>query len=315
VDRAGRTRDRPHLPGPDRPSGSVRRPGPLAVHPALEWAGHGDRRDRRNRGHHRATQAHHAGVQELECGEPRGLGDDPDGRHEHRRDDREPASGQPERAGHDYANRPEHGPERRSGSRLPGLRGADVHDHQVRRRRELAGHARHGHGCPGAGYERCVLRLGRAAASEQGSLGLAVARVDRDPRQPHARHRRQRQRVLSVVEHTRRRRLERVAGRLVLQRLRRSHLLGRRNLDVSLTARAASRPGRGHERLPVPAPERGETARGGDGLGGRPLPVGVSARRHRADPAAGVDQQRGPVRAAHHGRYRAGPMAVLPDHC
>ena len=37
-----------------------------------------------------------------------------------------------------------------------------------------------------------------------------------------------------------------------------------------------------------------------DGLPRRALPVGERARRHRADPAAGVDQQRGPVRAAHH---------------
>ena len=46
----------------------------------------------------------------------------------------------------------------------------------------------------------------------------------------------------------------------------------------------------------------------------RAVPVGVRPGRHRADPATGLDQQRGPVRAAPHRRHRAGPVAVLPGH-
>ena len=53
-----------------------------------------------------------------------------------------------------------------------------------------------------------------------------------------------------------RRRLERLARRAVVQRLRRSHLLGRRDVDVPVAARPASRPGGGHERLPIPAARR-----------------------------------------------------------
>ena len=55
-------------------------------------------------------------------------------------------------------------------------------------------------------------------------------------------------------------------------------------------------------------------ARRGDRLRRRALPVGERARRHRADPAAGVGQQRGPLRAAHHRRRGAGAVAVLPGH-
>ena len=46
----------------------------------------------------------------------------------------------------------------------------------------------------------------------------------------------------------------------------------------------------------------------------RAVPVGERPGRDRADPAPGVGQQRGPVRAAHHRRHRAGPVAVLPGH-
>ena len=46
----------------------------------------------------------------------------------------------------------------------------------------------------------------------------------------------------------------------------------------------------------------------------RPLPVGKRAGRHRADPAAGVGEQRGPLRAAHHRGRRPRPVAVLPGH-
>ena len=47
------------------------------------------------------------------------------------------------------------------------------------------------------------------------------------------------------------------------------------------------------------------------GSHGRAVPVGERAERHRADPAAGLDQQRGALRAAHHRRHRARPVAVL----
>ena len=58
----------------------------------------------------------------------------------------------------------------------------------------------------------------------------------------------------------------------------------------------------------LPEAEQHATATGHQG---RAVPVGERAERHRADPAAGVDQQRGALRAAHHRRHRARAVAVL----
>ena len=90
-----------------------------------------------------------------------------------------------------------------------------------------------------------------------------MGRPDRCARQPRARHGRERQRVLPVVKHARGRRLERFTGRALIQRLRRPHLLGRRDVDVPSPARTASRPRGGDERLPLPAARsRGAARRG-----------------------------------------------------
>lgn len=66
------------------------------------------------------------------------------------------------------------------------------------------------------------------------------------------------------------------------------------------------------ESYPLRSPHRGAAARRHHRRPGRALPVGERPGRDRADPAPHRDQQRGPVRAAHHRRHRAGAVAVLP---
>ena len=77
-------------------------------------------------------------------------------------------------------------------------------------------------------------RLRRRADRQPGRVGGAVERARSTSLGNHTRgHRRQRVGVLPVVEHPRRRGLEHLPRRPVLQRLRRPHLLGRRDVDVS----------------------------------------------------------------------------------
>ena len=274
LDRSRRKRHRPDVPGADRPRQPEPRSRSAPVHAALVGGGDRHRRDRRHRGHHRDARADHSGGEGVERGRTSGLGD---ARDEGDRDPGhagEPAAGECECPGDDHADRPVHRSERRSGARVPGAVRPDVHDHQVRRRRELAGHRGHHDRRPGAGGVRGRHRLGLAAGSQQGGVGVAVARVDRGARKSHARDRRERQRVLPVVEHAGRRRLERLAGRTIVQRLRRSHLLGCRDVDVPVAARAAPRPGRRHERVPLPAAYRGAAARHRHRQRRRAVPLG-----------------------------------------
>ena len=96
-----------------------------------------------------------------------------------------------------------------------------------------------------AGGQGRRARAGARCCAPATPPGRRCGRADRRARQPRAGHRRQRQRVLSVVEHARRRRLERVAGGPLVQRLRRPHLLGRGDVDVPVAAGPASGPGGG----------------------------------------------------------------------
>ena len=157
-------------------------------------------------------------------------------------------------------------------------------------------------------------RVRRHARREHRGMAGAVGRAHRRAGRPRAGHRRQRQRVLPVGQHPRGGGLEHLAGRPVVQRLQRPHLLGRRDLDVPVAAGPASRPGGRHQQLPVRPAGGRAGARRGDRLRGRPIPVGERAGRHRADPAAGVGEQRGTLRAAHHRGRGAGAVAVLPGH-
>ena len=88
-----------------------------------------------------------------------------------------------------------------------------------------------------------------------------------------------------MVEHARRRRLERVAGGPLVQRLRRPHLLGRRDVDVPVAAGPASGPRRGDEQLPLRPPDGRRAAR----------------HRHRLSAARG---SRGRARSTAPSRFR-----------
>ena len=229
----------------------------------------------------------------MERRQSAGLGHDRGARDRHPGHAGQPAPGQPQRAGHDHPDRPDHRPERRPVARVPGTAGQTYTITKYVGVESSQDAADTVTAARGQATSAAATGLGRAARCQQGRLGGAVARLDRGPRQPHARHRRQRQRVLPVVEHARRRRLERVAGRAVLERLRRPHLLGRRDVDVSRRC-SRSTPTSPPAWTPTASQRLAEAEQHADGhrLRRRALPVGERARRHRADPAAGVGQQR-----------------------
>ena len=193
LDRSRRKRHRPDVPGADRPRQPEPRSRPAPIHAALVGGGDRDRRDRRHRGHHRDARADHSGGEGVERGRTSGLGDardEGDGDPGHAG---KPGAGECERPRDDHADRPDHRSERRSGARVPGAVRPDLHNHQVRRRRELAGHRGHHDRRPGAGRIRGRHRVGRTPGSQQDRVGVAVARVDRGARQSHASDRRERQ--------------------------------------------------------------------------------------------------------------------------
>ena len=213
LDRARWTRHRPDLPGADRPGQPVRRARPPAVHPALVGGGDRHRRDRRHRRHDRhpelTTQvAKGWNVAARRTGSrwrPRAQGSRRPWRASWRS---APTCSRPRR-------RPTRAPIRASASssasRCPAGQTYTITKYvgvRARRTRPTP-RPRPGAGRVG-GRDR---RLGLAAGSQRGRVGGPVARADRRARQPHARHRRQRQRVLPVVEHAGRGRLERLARR------------------------------------------------------------------------------------------------------
>ena len=152
-----------------------------------------------------------------------------------------------------------------------------------------------------------------AADREQRGVGSALGRSDRHHRQPQPRDRRQRERVLPVVEHRARHQPRHLPGRPVVERLRRAHLVGRRHVDVPVAARPASQPRDDDPPVPLrPADRRRDSTRS---------PPASRARASRWESALDGTEQTPPpasvgseglVRAAHHRRRRARPVAVLP---
>ena len=244
LDRARRPRHDDHLPGAHQPRARARRPGAADAAPAVVWHRHRHRRDRRHTGHEGRqgdAGADPPGRQVVGSGAARGRRHRRGARNWHPGEHRQPAGAKRQHHGAEHRGRPGQGPERRPADPLPRDRGPDLHLDQVRRRLE---HRADPDRRPGGGGVRGRDAVAATAAAERERLGEPVARPDRCRRRPDARHRRQRVGVLPVVEHPSRPGLEHLPGRPVLQRLRRPHLLGRRDLDVPVAAGPAPRPRR-----------------------------------------------------------------------
>ena len=144
VDRARRARHRPHLRGADRPrqpvrsvssASSSRRNGRASATVTDAIDGTADTTA--------TPELTTSGDEGLERRGASGLGHARDQGHGDPGHAGEPAAGQSERPSDDHADRPDHRSERRPAARVPGAVGSDIHDHQVRRRRELPGHGGH----------------------------------------------------------------------------------------------------------------------------------------------------------------------------
>ena len=257
------------------------------------WSRHrdGDRRDRRHREpRHRAqvaAGAHHRGGQGLEPGRAQPVAERQDARHGDHRGARRSAGSELEHHRAQRRDRPGGQPERGPADHLSGDRRADLHADQVRRRRGLQHRRRSGQRRPTGFRGRRRGRLRRPAGRERRYVGEAVAGPDRRQRQSHRRDRRQRQRVLPVVQHSRRSGLERLPGRPVLQWLRTGTSSGtpRRGCSPRCWPSIRTWPGRWRPTASIGCPRPSSTPPlpdcGGPASRGRARSTGPSRSRRR----------------------------------